>query len=90
MSKQILLVLLSTTALLVTSPTHAKKGGDGGNPGGMSPSHMSDKGQASSNNPTMGQEKGGARADERKSDQGLSHDTAGQKDKKEKKEKKAK
>lgn len=56
----------------------------------MSPSHMSDKGQASSNSPTMGQEKGGVRADERKSDQGLSHDSDGQKDKNDKKEKKEK
>ena len=90
MSRQILIVLFAAMALLAGPAAHAKKGGDAPNTGGMSPSHMSDKGAASSNSPTMGQDKGAARADQRKSDQGLAHDSDGQKDKKPKKEKKAK
>lgn len=90
MTRQMLIVLLGAMALLAGAPAHAKKDGAGPNTGGMSPSHMSDKGAASSNSPTMGQDKGAARADERKSDQGLAHDADGKKDKKPKKEKKAK
>ena len=90
MSRPMLIVLLGVMALLAGAPAYAKKGGDGPNTGGMSSSHMSDKGTASSNSPMMGQEKGAARADDRKSDQGLMHDSDGQKGKKDKKPKKDK
>jgi hypothetical protein len=90
MSRQLLTVLFGAMALLAGPAVHAKKGGDGANTGGMSPSHMSDKGAANANSPTMGQDKGAARADQRKSDQGLAHDSDGQKTKAEKKPKKAK
>ena len=91
MTKQLLIALLSASALLAAAPAQAKKDGSGPNVGGNSPSHMSEQGQANANNPLMGQEKGAARADQRKSDQGLAHDSDGQKkDKKAKKPKKDK
>ena len=78
MSRQVV-VLISMLALFSGSLAHAKKDGvPGGSVGGTSPQHMSQKGQLNTNSPAQGpQEKGAARADQRKSDEGLLHGTTG-------------
>ncbi|MFB0935111.1 MAG: hypothetical protein QMB52_05010 [Propionivibrio sp.] len=84
MSRQLLAVLFGAFALFSSPLVHAKKDGvQGGNVGGTSPQHMSQKGQLNTNNPAMGQqEKGAARAGQRKSDEGLMHGTTGMSDSK--------
>ena len=82
MTKKLIVTLLSAVALLSGSLAHAKKDGMHNDPnaGGKSPQHMGQSGQMNANSPTMGQEKGAVRADERKSDSGLMHDNDGKKD----------
>lgn len=80
MSQRLIVAVLGALLLLPGGMAYAKK--DGANAGGKSPQHVSEKGQLNTNAPAMGQEKGRMRADERKSDSGLMHDQAGDKDKK--------
>lgn len=82
MNKKLAITLLSALALFSGSLAHAKKDGMPNDPntGGKSPQHMGQSGQTNTNSPTLGQEKGAIRADDRKSDQGLMHDNDGKKD----------
>ena len=86
MFRKLIPALVAGALLLAGPAAYAKK--DGANTGGKSPQHMSEKGQLNTNAPAMGQDKGMVRADQRKSEQGLAHDRAGDKEKKAKKEKK--
>lgn len=90
MGQRLMIALLGACFLLAGGPAQARKDGAGAtaNVGGKSPQHMSEKGQANTNSPILGQDKGALRADERKSDSGLMHDQAGGKDTKAKKGKK--
>ncbi len=79
MFRQLVVALIGTLALFSGSLAYAKKDGvPGGNVGGTSPQHMSQKGQLNTNSPALGQqEKGAERAGQRKSDDGLMHGTTG-------------
>lgn len=81
MTKKTAVAVIGAIALLTGSLAHAKKEKEP-NAGGVSPQHMSTSGQGNANSPTMGQDKGAIRADDRKSDQGLAHDSDGKKDSK--------
>lgn len=80
MFQRSIVALLGAAFLLASPLAYAKK--DGANTGGKSPQHMSGPGQMNTNSPTMGQEKGMMRSDERKSTQGQAHDQAGDPEKK--------
>ena len=79
MLKQKMIVVASALALLAVSPAYAKKDGPI-HGGGLSPEHISQQGRESTNSPLFGQEKGGQRAMERKSESGLTHGQTGQED----------
>lgn len=80
MSRSAIFAVIGSLALLSAPLGHAKNDGvKGGNVGGSSSQHMSQKGALNSNSPGTGsQEKGAERAIERKSDEGLLHGTTGQ------------
>ena len=77
--RKLVIALVGAFTLLSGMNAHAKKDKEP-HTGGMSPQHMSQTGQSNTNNPTMGQDKGSLRSDDRKSDQGLLHDNDGKKD----------
>ena len=88
MNRRLTVLLLGVLLALAAPLAQAKKEGTHGS--NKSPQHISEQGRSNANSQTMGQEKGRQRADERKSDQGLMHDQAGDKEKKGKKANKGK
>jgi len=80
MSRSVFFAVIALLALLSGSMANAKNDRvKGGNVGGTSSQHMSEKGALNTNSPGAGsQEKGAKRAMERKSDEGLLHGITGQ------------
>ncbi len=83
MMRKSMAVVFGALFLLTAPPAQAKKDGVPGDAGGgRAAQHMSDEGRMNANSPAMGQERGGMRADERKSEQGLLHGQGGEREKK--------